>query len=108
MASSDTQHLADLPAEISARLQEGQVQEAKKLAVEIVLCPEALRQWLPELERLFRKDRRLDSLVEILWENKDTALTDMFVVGHFMRFCGSTSADCGAGGRSASIRSWCG
>src|SRR5437667_7237755 len=87
MASSDTQHLADLPAEISARLQEGQVQEAKKLASEIVLCPEALRQWLPELERLFRKGRRLEPLIDVLWANRDAALTDMYIVGHFMRFC---------------------
>jgi hypothetical protein len=73
------------------------VEEAKELAAEIVRCPtpEALRQWLPELERLFGRDwwfappaeLRLAPLAELLWANKETALNDMYVVGYFMRFC---------------------
>src|SRR5205085_7201896 len=91
MDSNDTARLADLPARISACVQEGQMREAKALMAEILLYPEALRQWLTSVEHEFRKGGRLEPLIEVLWANRDTALNDMFVVGHFMRFCSRAS-----------------
>jgi hypothetical protein len=84
-------------AEISRCLRGGRLEEARERAAEIVRrqAPEALRQWLPELGRLFARDRpfapppelRLAPLAELLWANKEAALNDMYVVGCFMGFC---------------------
>jgi hypothetical protein len=87
MDSNNTQRVADLHVRISACLHEGQQKEAKDLMAEIVLCPEALRQWLPGLDQELRKDRQLEPVIEVLWANKEKALNDMFAIGHFMRFC---------------------
>jgi hypothetical protein len=91
MHSFVTQDLAHLHTEISARLQEQQPEAAKKLVMDIVLCPEARRQWLPVVERKFRKGAQLEVVIEVLWDNRDPVLNDMFAVGHFMQFC--TRAD---------------
>lgn len=87
MTLIDTDCRSQISAEISVRLKKGEIAEAKKVATEIVVQPEDLHQWLPELERLFHKSGCLESLIELLWENRNSALTDMYVVGHFMYFC---------------------
>jgi len=95
--SHDAQAFKGIAAEISGCLRRGRLEEAKEHAAEIVGCqaPEALRQWIPQLARLFGRDSpfaappelRFVPLAELLWANKETALNDMYVMGYFMQFC---------------------
>src|ERR1700675_103536 len=87
MDLSNAQAVAHLPAKISACLEADEPRQAMDFTVELIRCPEALRQSLPGLEREFRKSKQLVPLIELLWASKDTALKDVFVIGLFMRLC---------------------
>jgi|SRR5579871_4005874 len=82
--------LADLPPMIVRCLRAGHKEKISALATEIVQWPPALHRWLDFLQKTFVSRGSPTTLIELLWRNRDIALNDMFVVGHFMRLCTKT------------------
>lgn len=97
MKLRETEVLRGPIAEIQRCLRDGGLDAAGEHIRGIVRSrdPEVLSQALPQLDWIFERDwpsapapeARFAFLADLLWENREPALNDMYVVGYFMRFC---------------------
>jgi hypothetical protein len=79
-------------------LSEGRIKAAEESAVMVLMETDGLRL----LERVFTEAQKLDLLVKLLWDRRDTALTHLAAVAAYMRM----SAAVGNGDEQARLRSW--